>query len=170
MANTWIRKPDVVIPPVVDGVYYVGFIVPALRQYCYFQLDLRWTVKGSLQCERGGIREATTVIQCKMMVPLSPTEMVISRGLPGQWLKGAWMAKKGAHTLANLLRGEEIVELSIKAMIDATDDICSGSWNPPSNKIINEPIWLDDNYRPMIILPRDRADTRQDPKRGMRVG
>lgn len=171
MANRWIRKPDLVLPPVTEGVTYIGFVIPAWRQYCYFQLDLRFTIRGTLQCERGGVRETTLTLKCKVMVPVSPTEMVMSRMLPGPWLRGAWMTQKGIHVLATVLRTESTVERTIKTLIESTDAICSGKFNIASSNtiVLGSPIWLDGNYRPMIVLNNPHRAAAPDPQRGKRV-
>jgi hypothetical protein len=171
MANRWIREPDLEIPPAIGDVYYIGFVVPALRAYCYFQVDVRATIRGSLQCERGGIRNVTVVVLSKVMVPVSPTELVLAGVFPGKWLKGAWMARKGTAALAAVLRTEKTVERTLKTITDSTDAICSGRFKIGSQNtiVIERPIWLDDRYRPMIMLPPDRAAA-PDPQRGKRVG
>jgi hypothetical protein len=54
--------------------------------------------------------------------------------------------------------------------VDSTDLICLGRFDliAQAEIVIDEPIWLDENYRPMIVLDPFRAHA--DPAYGIRLG
>jgi hypothetical protein len=52
------------------------------------------------------------------------------------------------------------VQRKIQQYVDSTDLICLGRFDLTANAVImiDEPIWLDENYRPMIVLDPYRAE------------
>jgi hypothetical protein len=55
--------------------------------------------------------------------------------------------------------------------VDSTDLICLGGFDLKAQAVIviDEPIWLDENCRPMIVLTPNR-EAQADPAYGRRLG
>jgi hypothetical protein len=85
-------------------------------------------------------------------------------------LKTTWWATRGAKLISGILRKEAEVERTIKQITDSSDAICLGQFDLKaiSKIVLRDPIWLNENYQPMIVLRPDRADA--DPMRGRKIG
>ena len=169
MAHTWIHKPDVVVPPVVKGVYHAGFAIKQMPAYWFARLDVEATIKGSLRCDGAQIRNVETVVRANVMIPIDPAGMAVGAVMKGMWLKTTWWITRGASIVAPILRKEEQVEKVIKSYIDNSDKICLGASNLTARQYIElkEPIWLNENYQPMYVLPPGRAQL--NPKTDRRL-
>ena len=171
MAHTWIRRPDLVIPPVIEGIYHVGFAIEHMRHRYYFnRVDVRATIQGSLRCDGGQIRDVTTTIRAKVNVPIDVLKMAMGQLMVVWWLKVAWWSTRGATIVGSILQKEQHVQRKIQQYVDSTDLICLGRFDLTANALIeiDEEIWLDENYRPMIVLMPNRAQA--DPAYGRRLG
>ena len=170
MSSTWIRKPDLIVPPVIEGIYHVGFAIANMPRHWFSRLDVRATIRGSLKCEGGQIRDITAIIRAQVMVPIDVTEMAIGSVLVGPWLKTVWWATRGIKLVSGILRKEAQVERTIKQLTESSDAICLGRFDlkAVSQIVLHEPIWLNENYQPMIVLRPDRANA--DPMRGRKIG
>jgi hypothetical protein len=170
MPHTWIRRPDLVVPPEIDGIYHVGFAIKEMPRHWFSRFDVRATIRATLRCDGGRIHDITSVVHAQIMVPIDTLEMAIGSVLAGPWLKGVWWATRGSKIISGILRKEAQVEQTIKLITDSTDAICSGRFDPKSiaKIVVREPIWLNEKYQPMFVINPNRADA--DPMRGRRIG
>lgn len=169
MAHTWIQEPDVVMPPVLKGIYHVGFVIKEMPRHWFSRFDVEVTIKGSLRCDGGQIRNVEAIVRVNVMVPIDTTEMAIGALMKGVWLKATWWVTRGIRIVAPIVRNEQQVEALIKSFIDNSDKICQGAADFTTRRHIEikQPIWLNDEFRPMIVLPADSA--RIDWKNGRRL-
>jgi hypothetical protein len=155
MAHTWIRRPDLVLPPVIERSYLVGPVIEHMKnRYFFVGADVRATIQGSLRCDGGQIRDVTTTFRVKVMVPIDILMMAMGQLAVVWWLKAFWWGSRGVRIIGGILRKERFVERKIQEYVDKSDLICLGQFDLSAHAVIviDEPIWLDENYRPMIVL------------------
>jgi hypothetical protein len=165
MGHTWIQKPKI-LPPTIVKHYLVDNVIRNMPNCLWVCLKVIAPIQGKLRCDGGQVRECKTAVHATIFVPINVTKLAFGAVLPTAWLKGVWWTTK-AVKIANLLLKVKRVENEIKKLVDSADLICQGKGDVyvESKLELKEPIWLNEEGKPMYVLPADRAQLERQVRR-----
>jgi hypothetical protein len=152
MGHTWIQKPKIVLPTIVE-CHRVGNVIRNMPDCIFFSVKVIVPIQGKLRCDGGQVRECKLTVHATILVPINVVKVALGRVIPGAWLKTVWWTTKGVK-LANVFLKVKRIENEIKKLIDSADSICRGKGDVSvdSKLELKEPIWFNDEGKPMIVL------------------